>query len=237
MTAPFPSGLTAPMDWYNGIMPMLPGGSIDWVKNEILIKLRTFFQISGCWRDWIGPITLDPTTAYYSAELTDYKAGLVNILAGYRMSDQFPILPVLDSNIAVAQTIRDSGRSMPQWFFRTPEGLIAIFPVVPEGVFEQVMLHVSMMPIDLCVPEWIKLRHFDAIRAGVLGAAYLMPGVNYKPDLGARMEKRFHAAMSRATLNALASGTTGQLTAPMVPITHGSQRGRFATVGIRGTRW
>lgn len=237
MAEPFPSGMTAPLEWVNGLLPMLPGASIDWIKHEVLIKLRTFFQISGCWRDWIGPITMDPETEFYSPELSDYKAEMVAILNGYRTSDGFPLCLVADSDPNVNQAVRDQTPSSPQYVYRSPEGLIVAFPRVTEDKTEQIMLYVSMMPIDLCTPDWIRHQHYDAIRAGVLGAAYLMPGINYKPDLGARFERRFKSAMSRATQTALASGTAIQQRVPIPRQVVGSQRGRFASVSASGLRW
>ena len=237
MAEPFPGGITAPSDWIDGILPMLPNANVDWIKNEILIKLRTFFTISGAWRGWIGPINLDPTTAYYSPELTDYKAEMIAILGGYRTSDDQPLKLVKESDHTVAQMIRDEGRALPNYTFQTAEGLIAIFPIVPNDVVEQVMIFASMRPIDLCVPEFIKLKFFDAIRVGVLGAGYMMPGINYKPELGARYERRFRSLMSRATMEAIASGTA-LAQYPRIPrITRGSQRHGRASIAVTGTRW
>lgn len=237
MVQPFPGGITAPLDWINGILPMLPGASVDWIKHELVVKLRTFFQTSGAWRDWIGPITMDPDTEFYSPELTDYKAEMVGVLNGYRTSDNFPLLLVTDDDRAINQMVTGQEPSQPQYVYRTPEGLLAIFPRITPNLQEQVMLYVSMMPIDLCVPTWIKLRHYDAIRAGVLGAGYFTPGINYKPDLGARMERRFRAAMSRATQDAIYSGTAAPQRVDIPRQVVGSQRGRFATTAVSGTRW
>jgi hypothetical protein len=230
MTQPFPGGLTAPNDWIDGILPMLPGASLDWIKNEILIKLRTFFDTSGAWRDWIGPITLDSTTPYYSPELTDYKAELCNVfdmifeesgthLSMCPRSHQFKIF--------------DHGT--PTYFSVTSEGLLQIWPVVNPDVLLRVFAYVTMKPIDLCVPDWIKLRYFDAIRSGVLSAGYFMPGLNYKPDLAARYERRFRSEMSRATLSAITNQTA--MAVPKYITTmgiKGSQRGGFATTAVSG---
>lgn len=237
MAEPFSSGITAPIDWINGILPMLPGATVDWIKHEVLIKARTFFELSGAWRDWIGPIELDPTTPFYSPELTDYKAEMVAILDAYRVSDGVSLNLVVNHSSAVDQEIKSGEKNLPKYIYRTPEGLLSIFPVVPDTVIEQVMVLVTMKPIDLCMPDWIRSRYFDAIRCGVLGAAYLMPGVNYKPDLGARMERRFRALIGRATWDAISSGTALPQRVPVPQQVVGSQRGRFASVAVSGTRW
>lgn len=241
MVAPFPGGLTAPSDWIDGILPLLPNANVDWIKNEVLIKARTFFSISGAWRDWIGPINMSASTHLYSPELSDIKAALVAVLDGYRTSDGFKLALVRDWLPSVYQTILDEDHpGSPQYVYQTVEGLLAIFPKVAIDGADQVYLYVSMKPIDLCMPEWIRDRCFDAIRAGVLSAGYAMPGVNYKPLDAARYERRFRAAMSRATQFALNSGTAlsqplGASPAQMQIL--GSQRGRFASVAVSGTRW
>jgi len=236
MAQPFPGGITAPLDWINGILPRVPGAHVDWIKHEVLQRVREFFQISGAWRDWIGPITLDPTTPFYSVELADYKAELCAVLSGYRHSDGAPLGLVKDGDIAVQRDTLHS-RGHPQYVYRTVEGLVAIFPVIEDGAYDQVSLYASMKPIDLCMPDWIRQRYYDGIVAGVLGTAYLIPGMNYKPDLGARYERRFRQWCSRAAQEAQASGTAMPEAAPIPRQVMGSQRGRFATVAVSGLRW
>jgi hypothetical protein len=122
----------------------------------------------------------------------------------------------------------------PTYYHRTPEGLIQIWPPLAEGT-EQVYLFVTMAPIDLCVPDWIKHRHYEAIRSGVLGSMYQIPGPNFKPELAARYERRFRAAMSAATQDALVSGTGSGQRAVTPLLVQGSQRirGSFASDGRR----
>lgn len=236
MTQPFPGGLTAPLDWIDGILPLIPGAHVDWIKHTILRKTRDFFKRSNAWRDWIGPITMDETTPFYSAELSDYKATLCSVLAGYRHSDGFPLGLVQDADTAVQQDALYSV-GLPQYTYRTVENLIAIFPMVGQGVYEQVSLYVSMQPIDLCMPDWIKDRYYDAILSGVLGAAYLTPGLNYKPDLGARYERRFLQWCSRAAQEAQASGTGMPQKVPVPRQVLGSQRRRMSSVAVSGLHW
>lgn len=236
MSQPFPGGITAPLEWINGILPLVPGAHVDWIKHEVLRKTREFFQLSNAWRDWIGPITMDPTTPFYSPELSDYKAELCAVLGGYRMSDGFPLKLVQDGDVAVQ---RDTlyKREKPLYTYRTIENRLAIFPIIEDGGYEQVMLYVTMKPIDLCMPTWIRQRYYDGIIAGVLGTAYLTPGINYKPDLGARYERRFKQWCSRAAQEAQASGT-GMPEKVFTPRqVMGSQRGRFASVAVSGLRW
>ena len=207
MSEAFPGGITAPLDWINAIAPAAPNVPLDHIKYLILTKLRYFFQRSQCWREWVGPITLHPTISGYSVELTDFKAELISTLAGYRLSDGFPLTAVSSSDPAADQMINEDEIGDPLYFFQTPSTQLQIFPTIPEGSTNQVKFFCSMMPIDLCHPDWIKERFFDAIKCGVLGDIYLSPGVNYKPDLGVRMEKRYRSMMSNAARDAIASHT------------------------------
>lgn len=234
MATPFPAGITTPLDWLDGIVPRVPNINLDTVKFEILVALQTFFRRSQCWRDWVGPITIRPGVPLYSVELTDYKAELVSVLQGYRMSDRLPLGPIPSAAYASYTGLREYGQ--PTSYYRTPEGMVALFPMLAEGQTEQVSLFVSMAPVDLCVPDWIKHRHYEAIRAGTLGSLYFMPGASYKPDLGARYEKRFRAAMSAATQDALVSGTGGPQPTVIPPTPGGSQR-MGSAVASDGRYW
>lgn len=238
MPQAFSSGLTSPLDWINGIAPVAPNLSVDWIKHEVLIKLRYFFQRSHAWRCWVGPVNLQPGISAYSIEPTDYKAQIVSVINAYRMSDTYPLSPV-DSYDHNADAMTDIPGG-PAYYYQTPERLVHIFPVLKDGDTESVRLFISMMPTDLCVPDWIKEQHYDAIREGVLSKVYLTPGINYKPDLGARLEKRFRSEISKAARDAVASYNDQVVSiatpAPFAMIGT-NQQGRSAQRSVSGRRW
>lgn len=234
----FPGGLTSPMEWLDGILPRTPHVSPDFVKFQILSTLRDFFQRSGAWRGWLDPFNLDPEHAYYSLELTDVKAECVAILAGYRTSDEQRLGYAQKSIDRTEQAINKTGS--PAFFFRTTEGLACIFPKVTPGVTESVKLFVSMKPIDLCVPDWIRQKHFDAIVDGTLARIYKSPGINKDLQLAAIMQRQYRAAIGEATRDALADGTSAQYIIQPPRQVFGSQRGfagRKTDIAIEGTSW
>lgn len=206
MPEPFPGGLTAPQDWLNGILPRVPNLTPDFVKHELLTIIRDFCQYSGVWRDWLDPIILHPTQLVYSPEAVDVKAQVHRILDGYILENNQQLYPTsAGSRIVDIKTVEIGD---PRYYYMTPEKQIAIFPVLPLGSpTRRARLFTTMVPLDLCVPQWLKLDWFEGISAGVLGRLYLTPGLNYKPDIGARMERRYKSAKSKALRNAVTSGT------------------------------
>lgn len=234
MAEPFPGGITRPQDWLDGLVPKLPNLPEDAIKFEVLTVLRDFFKIGMTWRDWIGPILLHPNTVYYSTEQADYKADLVDILSGYRVSDQLPLSIIDRSQIGADANIFSPGT--PSYITQTPEGLAQIWPTVPEGSEESVRLFVTMMPVDLCVPDWIKIQHFDDISFGVLARWFLAPGANYNFQLGNWYERRYRNARNNARLRSIAGGTLAPERAVPPRITQGSQ-GRFGTRTASNRSW
>jgi hypothetical protein len=221
MAEPFPGGITRPQDWLDGLVPKLPNLTADAIKFEVLTVLRDFFKIGKTWRDWIGPITLHPDQVIYSTEQSDFKADLVDILQGYRVSDKLPLRIVDRQQIGADANLFDPG--VAQFITQTPEGLAQIWPPPPEGTQESVRLFVTMMPVDLCVPDWIKVQHFDDIVAGTLARWMLVPGPNYNYQLGNWYQRRYRAARDNAVQRTIASGTNLPERAAGRPIVFGSQ--------------
>jgi hypothetical protein len=245
MSEPFPGGIVAPQDWLNGILPRAPNLNPNFVKHEILSVLRDFFERSGAWREWVGPISLHPEQVTYSVELADYKANLVAILGGYRVSDEMRLFPVPNQMIGADVNVHLNNDPYiggpPRWFYKDPyDNAIILPPPAEEG--EQVRLFVTMKPSDLCCPDWIRSRHYEAILAGVLARVYQTPGPNYKPDLGARMERKYVAARAHATREAIAGGTGMTEVATIPTSVAGSQRFTGGVrsnsgIAVSGTRW
>ena len=223
MSEPFVGGITSPQSWLDGLIPKLPNVGEDAIKFEVLTVLRDFFKIGKTWRDWIGPITLHPGEILYSPELADYKADLVDIIGAYRFSDQLPLSVVDRSCIGADYNLLSPGT--PAYYTQTPEGLVQIWPPLEEGKTEQVRLFVTMMPVDLCVPDWIKIQHFDDISAGVLARWLLVPGANYNFQLGNWYQRRYRNARNEAVLRSIASGTLMVEKAIPRRQVFGSQRG------------
>jgi hypothetical protein len=228
MSEPFPSGITAPQEWLDGILPRCPNVTPDFVKHEVLTVLRDFFHFGRGWRDWVGPITLHNNQVHYSVELADYKAEFIEVLEGYRVSDRQPLIPITHQMIgADAQLFEEGG---PSYMYVNPEGLLTVFPTIPAGMQEQIRVFVTMMPIDLCVPNWIKFKWYDAIVNGVLERLYYSPGPNYKPDLAKVMGRRYVAQRARSTVTAITSGTNMPEVVQPPFFAPGSQ-------GYRGINW
>jgi hypothetical protein len=236
MGEPFPNGgITRPQDWLDGLIPKLPNLAEDAIKFEILAVLRDFFKQGKCWRDWIGPITLQPNTVVYSMEGADYKTDIVDILSAYRVSDSLPLRIVDRSDIGADANIFDPGS--PSYIVQTPEGMAQIWPPIGEGTAESVRLFVTMMPIDLCVPDWIKIQHYDEIVAGVMSRWLLSPGPNYNFQLGNWYRRMYRDARNAAQLRSAASGTLApEKAVPPRMGVHGSQRG-FGTRTTSSGAW
>jgi len=202
MTEPFAAtgGITVPQDWMDGLIPALPNLAENAIKFEILTVLRDFFEHSEGWRDWFGPITLAPQQPYYSPEMTDFKAELINILDSRRESNNICLTPVVSQEIGPPATLLQEGD--PAYYHQTPEGLIAIWPQ-PATVGERVYFYGSMKPIDLCVPDWIKLKYYDAIVNGVMGRFFAKPGPNLNMTMAAWYQRRYMSQRTDATLNAI----------------------------------
>jgi hypothetical protein len=240
---PFPGGIVAPQDWLNAILPRAPNLAPDFVKNEILSVVRDFCDRGGVWRDWVGPITLHPNQVHYSVELADYKAELVDILDGYRVKDEIRMMPVPSDNVGADPNVYLNQEPYiggpPRFYYKDPEGLAVIIPP-PADDTEQVRLFVTMKPVDLCFPDWIKSRFYEPILNGVMARVHMMKGPCYDPNLGARLERRYRAERDLATQRAIASGTGLPEIARPMTIIGGSQRhsGRMAADrAVSGTRW
>jgi hypothetical protein len=209
MAEPFPGGLTVPEDWFNGILPRAPGMGDDFIKQELLTVLSDFCARSGIWQDWLPVLPLEPGVCTYSIETTDYKASIVKVLFAYRYPSEIPLSTVEPSDYLVdAEAQKRPGD--PAYIHMTPERLLFISPPLPEGVEDSVRIYATLRPLDLCVPDWIKINYYDDICNGVLGRLYLTPGPLYKADLGVRMEKRYKAQRDRAQAEALGGNTAGE---------------------------
>lgn len=212
MTVPFPNGVTAPQDWLDGLLPRLPSLSTDMVKHELLTVLRDFFLRSHAWQDWVT-VNLKPNVILYSPELADVKAEICSIIGGYSdqqgMRDLYPAMPGL--SYADAQKVENGE---PVAYFLTPEGRFCIFPSIRTGETKHVRLYVSMRPVDLCVPDWIRSRHYMDITNGVLANFYLTPGATYNAAMGARLAKDYASARDRAGMLARVGHTNLQERVP-----------------------
>lgn len=219
MIAFSPTGITAPQDWLDGLLPRLPGFAPDTVKHEILSIVRDFFQRSYAWQDWIE-LKLKANTVLYSPELTDYKAEICFILAG-RHKDEYAWLRPAEPMYPIADILRmEKGR--PDFYNLTPERMFCIFPAPETDDAYVVRLYCAMKPIDLCMPDWIKSLHYEAIRDGVLANLYALPGVIYKPDLALMHLKKYENAINKATVDARTAYAGIQ---EMVPFNHRFARG------------
>jgi hypothetical protein len=101
---------------------------------------------------------------------------------------------------------------------------------------ETVYPYVSMKPIDLCVPDWIRSKHYDAIVNGVLGRLYAKPGPQKDMGMAQWYQKRYVAERNDATRDAISNSTALVEIARPRMIMGGSQRSR-AGRATNATSW
>lgn len=239
MSVPVPfsasGGIVSPQEWMDGILPSLPNVPENVAKFEILTVMRDFFGHSEAWRDWFGPIVIYPGQLLYTPELTDYKAELVNILNSRRTLDGLPLRISLREDAGDPAGLLQTGS--PSHYHVTPEGQLAIWPQPAEDTTETVLFYASMQPIDLCVPTWIRAKHFDAIVNGVLGRIYAKPGPNLNMQLASWYQRRYISLRNKATVDALGNNTAVVERAQANPyFARGSQRIR-AGYSTNGNNW
>jgi hypothetical protein len=212
----FPGGLSAPQQWLDGILPKLPNIPVDWVKHETLSVLRDFCRESGVWREWVGPVVTEPGVSAYAlpAPYDGVEPGLV-----YKAVRDLPAEgeeePGYWHLVARAQPVHgprlDRLVGDPAWYWRDAAGNVLIYPV-PASTDPAVScwFYCSLVPLDLCGPDWLRGEHFDTIVDGVLGRAYLMPGPNKDKEAAVFHRRAYLAARTRAKVRAAGGGVDGK---------------------------
>lgn len=194
----FGGGLTSPQDWLDGLLPKLKAASPDAVKFDLLLTIQDLCQRSSIWREWVGPITVDGRTIQIPVE-PPYDNVRIHTIIQLRLGiPNGEYLGFIDHRNR--STLRRGGDGIPSKWFQPKPGLIVLdrMPVVGKDPAVPLEGLISLVPLDLCVPEWLKTEHYDTITKGTLQRQYGTRGPNYDPVMMKTMEREYIKGRSAA---------------------------------------
>lgn len=222
---PFPGGLTAPQQWLDGLLPALPGATVDAIKHAVLTVARDFYKRSTAWRAWCGPILLNDHQEVYEIESGDVRADVSVVHRVCVPEDDLELRP-MRAEAAGPAFGYPVGDKLATYHCPTANQIVFL-PLLVEGAARPlVSVYASMVPLDLDIPDFLVQQHYDTICKGVLARMYMVPGLNYKPDLATSIQRQYSAERARARVVAEA-GFTPILTVarPPAPFARGMYRG------------
>lgn len=187
-----------PEDWYQYLMPMLPGITEEFLLVMFGNVLREFCEDGRAWTEIVGPLS---SKADNPKILLDPLPG--NTRVGYVYQVTFQSNPSTLKTLtpgAVIPYLRPSG-DQPTAYFMETTGTINLNPIPTQDWDEAYLVDLSVIPLgpNIRLPEIFWTHWRDALIDGVLGKCMLMISKPWSnPSLGTMHARKFRNHIKRA---------------------------------------
>jgi hypothetical protein len=204
----FPEGMSTPFQFLDGVLPKLRVANVDAIKFEVLQVCQDLCRRGGVWRQWLGPVSV--TGQYIEIPIPPPDPG-VSVHTAYAVRLGIPNGPYLNRiDITRRSSRRSGGRGQPTAYVQTAPGLIQLdampqypddAPINLEGLF-------SLVPTDLCMPDWFVDEHFDTVVAGTLARLLCVKGPNYDAVMAMFHRKTYSGRVAGHRISAMSGFST-----------------------------
>lgn len=163
-------------DFYNDLMPALPGCSKELLDHELRRAAQDFFNRSRAWRVTLDPISLEAGLADYELIADDRAMSVVRIEeAGYLTSP----LKILSLPEMITRYGADwhSRSGQPEAITQLRPGVATIYATPSADVTDALLLTVAVKPSDSAngIDEDMATRFREELILGAKGRLMLMP--------------------------------------------------------------
>jgi len=195
-----------PEDWYNLLMPVLPGADRDHVARQVLQAAAEFCREAPVWIETLPPIDLEADR------------------------DTYPVVPPIGTSIGRILTVRYHDRLLPPlrqtdiltdtashgWWWDAAKGLV-IRPVPRAPEDRALTVTATLWPLTLEALPFALLRRWqEDIAHGVWGRLMMNTHAPYgNPAMAEYHLRRFRSAIARARIEAYTGTATHILRVPM----------------------
>ena len=191
-------------DWYQYLMPMLPGITEEFLDVMLNATLREFCEDGRAWTEILGPLS---SKADNPKILLDPLPG--NTRVGYIYQVTFQTTPNTNKTLTPGASIpylRPTGDQPTAYFMEGP-GVISLNPVPIRDWDDAYFVDASIIPLgpNIRLPEVFWTHWRDAVIDGVCGKCMMMiskPWTN--PSVGTMHARKFRNHIKRA--RAIADG-------------------------------
>ena len=197
----FKTGIEAPQDFMDGILPQLMGAHPDHVKHSLLITMRDFFSKTSVWTEELPPFNTVVGQQDYPLVSNNNTAEVWAV--AYAWGDSYPIMPLGRQPVF---GLTKFGSPIQHRFTCPAIGSIRLVPI-PTNVFEVTVVGV-LVPISLDLPDSVRSEFYEPIVEGTLGRLMIEPNKPYTDTNTALYYKRRYTYLRQTAQIAALQGRT-----------------------------
>jgi hypothetical protein len=202
-------------NWFNDLLPQLPGCPDPQIEHELLRACQDFFTRSRAWQVIQAPVAIAADQTSLAIAPADAEQELVRIEGAWLDGMRLNIFGVGDMDSAFPDDWQTHTGAISTLVQITP-GTVLLYPIPVSASATGLKLRMSVKPSDTAtgIPDDQYVKYRDPLASGARSRLMLQAEKKWSnPGLGALNASVFDAAINSASIAAARSFSTGRISA------------------------